>query len=115
MDQLSPFGKSLSLKAIYTRQSRFSAGPTLAERLLPGLIKWEGKMMIQSFTKNHDLTGLLHNLREYGLDPREWTLEKISDEQFLIQSLDDDNFTFAGIVDKNTKPHQWKKIELYSL
>jgi hypothetical protein len=58
---------------------------------------------------------LQNNLKLFGLNPLEWTLEPSSEDEYMIHSCEDENFMFYG---KATGPLQnqiWQSIQLYSL
>lgn len=56
---------------------------------------------------------LLADLSQYGLAPNDWRLERTSANRFRIQSKNEVDFAFLGIVD--TDILQWKCISLIAI
>lgn len=58
---------------------------------------------------------LQSSLTDFGLNPWEWNLEKLSTLAYLIKNNFDENFQMYGHLEyKNQKP-KWKELEVVSL
>lgn len=59
---------------------------------------------------------LQHQLRTFGLNPRDWLLRSISKEKYIIQKKADKKFCLLGVVDAQSLPSaQWSQIDLVLL
>lgn len=57
----------------------------------------------------------LHNeLKKYGLNPTEWTLQKLARKRFKIVHIDDQAFYFYGETKKQGLLQQWETLQLIS-
>lgn len=61
------------------------------------------------------LNELTHQLSEFGLQPKEWTLTKESHQQIKIQNKNCNSFYFVGSTKNLNGKRQWKNIQLASL
>lgn len=67
---------------------------------------------------NHlNLNGLKLNaeLKQFGLNPSEWSLQRIQSLTYLIQNKFDKNFTLWGQIEFKKQKPQWKSVEVFSL
>ncbi len=54
-------------------------------------------------------------LKTYGLNPSEWSIQRIQTLYYRIQNRTDQDFTLMGTLEiKNRRPH-WKHLEVVSL
>jgi hypothetical protein len=58
---------------------------------------------------------LQNELRQFGLNPTDWTLMTFDSNCFLIQNILDRSFTLKGHLTLCKNFPQWKAIEIYSL
>lgn len=59
---------------------------------------------------------LQSDLKTFGLNPTEWTLQRIqSSLSYLIKHRVDENFAMYGELEFRKQRPQWKSIELVSL
>jgi hypothetical protein len=63
---------------------------------------------------NHN-ESLQNSLKQYGLNPTDWRLEPSSEEEYLIQSREDDDFMFFGKISGSPTNPKWQSIQLFSL
>lgn len=54
-------------------------------------------------------------LTQFGLNPAEWTLHKVSALKFVLQNKMDKNFLMRGNLEYKNKKAQWRSMELVSL
>jgi len=61
------------------------------------------------------LTNLQTQLKHFGLNPAEWTLQRIQSLSYIIQNKNDESFALYGRLEfRNHKP-QWKSLEVMSI
>jgi hypothetical protein len=61
------------------------------------------------------LSKLQSDLIGFGLNPTEWTIQKLHATHYLINHKSEEGFAFFGRLEyRNKRPH-WKTIELYSI
>ena len=61
------------------------------------------------------LLKLQDQLKNFGLNPTEWTLEKVQALQFMIVNKSDENFALRGRLEYRDKAAFWKSLEVVSL
>lgn len=56
-------------------------------------------------------------LKKFGLNPDHWRLDWLSEGEYQITHLQDQDFYFHGLLEQkpNTYSYEWKKIELQSI
>ncbi|WP_374029807.1 hypothetical protein [Bdellovibrio bacteriovorus] len=66
---------------------------------------------------NNEMTllTLQSQLQNFGLNPREWTLQRIRSLTCLIQNNEDKNFALYGKLEFRNQKWRWKSLELISL
>lgn len=55
------------------------------------------------------------DLINYGLNPAEWTIQKIRNTYFRVQHNGDKSFSFLGQLEYHNRRPRWKKLILISL
>lgn len=58
---------------------------------------------------------LLEQLRQFGLDARDWILVKQNDRDYLIRSKSQKDLAFKGRTHQSGRSLHWDFIDLYSL
>lgn len=58
---------------------------------------------------------LRKDLIQFGLDPRDWRIEKIDDERWSIRHEDDKDFRLLGRIASACARPRWSDIQLVSL
>lgn len=58
---------------------------------------------------------LQNELRYFGLNPSEWTLQRMHALSYLVQNKLDKNFALQGRLEFRRQKPQWKSLELISL
>lgn len=59
---------------------------------------------------------LQSDLKNYGLNPAEWTLQRIqSSLSYLIKNRADETFAMYGELEFRKRKPQWKSLEVISL
>ena len=61
------------------------------------------------------LSKLQDQLKNFGLNPSEWSLEKIQALHFMIVNKSDENFALRGRLEYRDKTAFWKSLEVVSL
>jgi hypothetical protein len=69
-------------------------------------------MQMTSKTIKMTFDNLYFDLKTYGLNPKDWTLKKISKKQFQILNNSDSNFVLLGRSANNKK---WQNLTLIDL
>lgn len=60
--------------------------------------------------------GTLHNdLKKFGLNPSEWTIEQLEERLFQIAHIDDKQFFFLGETRLEGTIPEWNNLHLLSL
>lgn len=54
-------------------------------------------------------------LKRFGLNPSEWSLQRIQSLTYLVQNRLDRSFTFRGHLEFRQQKPQWKSLEVLSL
>lgn len=57
---------------------------------------------------------LKNELKNFGLNPRQWCLHKLARRKFIISHVEDGNFYFLGETKSRCQRHQWAKLQLIS-
>ncbi|WP_413575549.1 hypothetical protein ACLVWU_14505 [Bdellovibrio sp. HCB290] len=65
--------------------------------------------------QQNNLLKLQTELSQFGLNPTEWTLEKIQSLTYLIKNKFDDSFALCGKLEFKNKTPAWKSIDLVAL
>jgi len=55
------------------------------------------------------------DLKIYGLNPSDWTLEKMKKQKFKVTNVTDNNFYFIGKTQKSGLHRQWSTLQLISI
>lgn len=55
------------------------------------------------------------DLTNFGLNPTEWTIQKIRSTLFRVQNNSDQSFSFVGQLEYHNRRPRWKKLILISL
>ena len=61
------------------------------------------------------LLNLQNQLQNFGLNPSEWTLEKVQALHFMIVNKSDETFALRGHLEYKDKNAFWKSLEVVSL
>ena len=64
---------------------------------------------------NKNFFELKSQLKEFGLNPTEWKLNRNGKKEFLIISNLDSDFIFKGTTQKKLKKMEWRGLQLVSL
>lgn len=62
-----------------------------------------------------DKTILQSELSHYGLSPEDWNIVKETQEFYRIEHKVDPEFTFYGLINRESSPRKWKRIFLRSI
>lgn len=54
-------------------------------------------------------------LRNFGLNPSEWTLQQLNALHYRVLHRTDDDFSFYGRLEYRDHRPQWKSLEIESL
>ncbi|KYG64409.1 hypothetical protein [Bdellovibrio bacteriovorus] len=66
--------------------------------------------------KNEMTLELLRNqLKNFGLNPAEWSISRLQALNFLVQNRNDETFALYGRLEYRNRKPQWKSLEVYSL
>lgn len=65
--------------------------------------------------QQHTLLKLQTDLSKFGLNPAEWTLEKVQSVSYLIRNKLDRSFAFYGRLELKKNIPTWKSIDLVAL
>ncbi|KHD87222.1 MAG: hypothetical protein OM95_15705 [Bdellovibrio sp. ArHS] len=66
--------------------------------------------------KNEMTLELLRNqLKNFGLNPAEWSICRLQALNFLVQNRADESFALYGRLEYRNRKPQWKSLEVYSL
>lgn len=57
---------------------------------------------------------LKNDLKNFGLNPAEWTIRKLSGQRYKIAAIADSSFFFLGET-RNEELPQWKELKLASI
>lgn len=58
---------------------------------------------------------LIEQLKHFGLNSSEWTLERIHSLGYVIRNKMDQSFSFYGKLEFKNKRPVWKSLELVSI
>ncbi len=58
---------------------------------------------------------LLNNLSGYGLNPKQWRIQKAKENTYWIQNKEIPSWYFRGVTKLQTGKTRWYKISLVSL
>ena len=58
---------------------------------------------------------LLSQLKQFGLNPSNWSLKPVSKSLILIDSLDEDGFQFIGSIHKKKGQIVWTQLQLAAI
>lgn len=58
---------------------------------------------------------LRSELKNFGLNPSEWTLHKLTKKKFKITHVADNNFYFVGDTKTKGPSREWKTVQLISI
>lgn len=61
------------------------------------------------------LLKLQSELKLFGLNPAEWSLQRVQALSYVIQNRLDKNFALYGRLEYRNKKPSWKSLELVSL
>ncbi|WP_374028020.1 hypothetical protein ACES2J_04310 [Bdellovibrio bacteriovorus] len=61
------------------------------------------------------LLKLQTELKSFGLNPAEWSLQKIQALGYLLQNTQDEKFAMYGRLEYRDKKPRWKSLEVVSL
>lgn len=61
------------------------------------------------------LLKLQTQLKAFGLNPTEWSLQRIQALSYLIENKSDKNFALYGRLEYRNQKPQWKSLEVVSL
>ncbi len=61
------------------------------------------------------LLSLQAELKNFGLNPSDWTLHRVNALRFVLQNNLDANFLMRGRLEYKKQKAQWKSLELLSL
>ncbi len=61
------------------------------------------------------LLKLQTDLSKFGLNPTEWTLEKVQNVTYLIRNKLDESFALYGKLELKKNAPTWKSIDLVAL
>ncbi|AHZ86193.1 hypothetical protein AB1A81_04335 [Bdellovibrio bacteriovorus] len=61
------------------------------------------------------LLKLQTELKSFGLNPAEWSLQKIQVLGYLLQNTQDEKFAMYGRLEYRDKKPRWKSLEVVSL
>ncbi|MNK06268.1 hypothetical protein D3C87_241610 [compost metagenome] len=62
------------------------------------------------------LNKLQNDLKNFGLNPMDWTLRKIGQSRYQVSHVSEDDFKFLGQLEMKTPfLPTWKNLELLSL
>lgn len=66
--------------------------------------------------RNQDTALFLQSqLLNFGLNPAEWTLNRLHSVGYLIEHRYDTNFKFIGKYEFKARRPRWKTVELFSI
>ncbi|WP_295903359.1 hypothetical protein [uncultured Bdellovibrio sp.] len=67
--------------------------------------------------KSYEMTllKLQAQLKNFGLNPAEWSLQRIQSLTYVIQNRNDENFALYGRLEYRNHQPQWKSLEVVSL
>ncbi|WP_413585087.1 hypothetical protein [Bdellovibrio sp. HCB274] len=65
--------------------------------------------------QQNNLLKLQTELSHFGLNPTEWTLEKVQTWSYVIRNKIDKSFALYGKLQSNRKTPTWKSIDLVAL
>lgn len=55
------------------------------------------------------------SLRNFGLNPMEWDIQRLQGSQYLIKHKFDEGFEFQGQIEYRDKKPRWKFLKLWSI
>lgn len=61
------------------------------------------------------LMKLKSDLKHFGLNPADWSLQPFRKQHFIIQNKSDKKFTLHGQLEYSQKKLRWKSLEVISL
>ncbi len=62
-----------------------------------------------------DLKVLESDLKNFGLNPKDWKVVREPANSYRVQSVEDYSFVFRGQVRRNGSKLAWRKLELASI
>ena len=62
-----------------------------------------------------NLLKLSEQLKSFGLNPCEWSLERVQALHFILINKMDQNFALRGQLEYRNKTAHWKSLEVISL
>ncbi len=66
-------------------------------------------------TSELNIYRLQAQLKTFGLNPSEWTIQKVQALGFLLQNKLDQSFAMYGRIEYQNRRPKWKSLDLISL